>query len=237
MMIDDVPWSTQAMVTVLPVAVLGAVCGLDVVSFPQAMISRPIVAATAAGALAGDASAGLLVGAALELIALETLPVGASRYPEWGSASVVGGTLAAAAPAGSPATIAVTILATLATAAVGGWSMVALRKWNATRARTNLPALERGSARTVNALQLGGLTADLARGAALTVVALLALSPLVHAAATHWAVDARTSVAVVAGAAAAIAAAAAWRLFHGIPGTRWLFGAGLVGGLALVAWR
>ena len=29
----------------------------------------------------------------LELIALETLPVGASRYPEWGSAAVVGGAL------------------------------------------------------------------------------------------------------------------------------------------------
>jgi mannose/fructose/N-acetylgalactosamine-specific phosphotransferase system component IIC len=237
MAIDDVAWSASAMVTVLPVAVLGAVCGLDVVSFPQAMISRPIVAATAAGALAGDASAGLLVGAALELIAQETLPVGASRYPEWGSASVFAGTLAAAAPAGSPATIPVTILAALATAAVGGWSMVALRRWNATRARTNLEALERGSARTVNGLQLGGLTADMVRGAALTVAALLVLSPLVHAAATRWAVGASTSVAVVAGTVAAIAAAAVWRLFHGIPGTRWLFGAGLLGGLALVVWR
>ena len=31
----------------LPLAILGAVLGLDVVSFPQAMISRPLVAATA----------------------------------------------------------------------------------------------------------------------------------------------------------------------------------------------
>ena len=75
----------------LPLALLGGVLGLDVVSFPQAMISRPLVAATVAGALVGDAIAGLLVGAALELIALETLPFGASRYPEWGSAAVVGG--------------------------------------------------------------------------------------------------------------------------------------------------
>jgi len=29
----------------LPIALLGAVFGLDVVSFPQAMISRPLVAA------------------------------------------------------------------------------------------------------------------------------------------------------------------------------------------------
>ena len=70
---------------------LGAVLGLDAVSFPQAMLSRPIVAATLGGAFVGNAEVGLLVGATLELIALETLPVGASRYPEWGSASVVGG--------------------------------------------------------------------------------------------------------------------------------------------------
>ena len=35
---------------------------------------------------------------ALELIALETLPFGASRYPEWGSASVVGGAIFASQP-------------------------------------------------------------------------------------------------------------------------------------------
>ena len=47
----------------LPLAMLGAVLGLDVVSFPQAMISRPIVAATAAATLLGDPGRGLLVGA------------------------------------------------------------------------------------------------------------------------------------------------------------------------------
>ena len=75
----------------LPIALLGALLGLDVVSFPQAMISRPIVAATLAGAFIGYPQAGLLIGVVLELIALDTLPFGASRYPEWGSAGVVGG--------------------------------------------------------------------------------------------------------------------------------------------------
>lgn len=55
---------------------LGGVLGLDTVSFPQAMLSRPIVGATLAGALLGDAAAGLLAGAALELFAVETLPFG-----------------------------------------------------------------------------------------------------------------------------------------------------------------
>jgi mannose/fructose/N-acetylgalactosamine-specific phosphotransferase system component IIC len=56
---------------VIPIAILGGVLGLDVVSFPQAMISRPLVAATVAGALIGQAASGLLLGAALELIALD----------------------------------------------------------------------------------------------------------------------------------------------------------------------
>src|SRR5215208_1393253 len=86
-------------IELIPLALLGGILGLDVVSFPQAMISRPLVASTLAGALIGQAPSGLLLGAALELIALETLPFGASRYPEWGSASVVGGAIFASHPA------------------------------------------------------------------------------------------------------------------------------------------
>ena len=73
------------------IALLAGVLGLDVVSFPQAMISRPIVGATLGGLLFGAPFAGMVCGAALECLALEALPVGASRYPEWGSASVVAG--------------------------------------------------------------------------------------------------------------------------------------------------
>ena len=42
------------MTELLPLTLLGAVLGLDVVSFPQAMLSRPIVSATLAGALVGE---------------------------------------------------------------------------------------------------------------------------------------------------------------------------------------
>ena len=68
--------------TLATLALLGAVVGLDYVSFPQAMLSRPIVAATLGGAVCGNAAAGLLVGLLLECFALETMPFGASRYPE-----------------------------------------------------------------------------------------------------------------------------------------------------------
>ena len=37
----------------LPLSLLGAIVGLDVVCFPQVMYSRPLVAATLAGAFVG----------------------------------------------------------------------------------------------------------------------------------------------------------------------------------------
>jgi mannose/fructose/N-acetylgalactosamine-specific phosphotransferase system component IIC len=221
----------------LPFALLGAVCGLDVVSFPQAMISRPIVASTISGSLAGNAASGLLLGAVLELIALETLPFGASRYPEWGSASVVGGALAGAVPPHTPGALAIAMLAALATAWVGGWSMTVVRKRNATWARALAPELNVGSARAVVGLQLKGLTADFARGGLLTLVALLALSPLAEAVIALWHVRPRLSGDVIVGVAATVAVGATWKVFHGTRGAGLFFALGLAIGLALVALR
>src|SRR5881275_696857 len=148
----------------LPIALLGGLLGLDVVSFPQAMISRPLVAATLAGALIGHSPSGLLIGAALELVALDTLPFGASRYPEWGSASVVGGAIFATYPTHPPGAMILAMFAALATTWVGGWTMVKLRQLNALWARNRRDALEAGARGTVISLQLLGMTADLARG-------------------------------------------------------------------------
>ena len=125
---------------ILPIVMLGAFLGMDVVTFPQAMISRPIVAATIAGAFIGNASAGLIMGAILELLALEMLPFGASRYPEWGSASVVGGALYASSWGDPPGALTATLLGALVTALVSGWSMVRLRRINASRATRLTPA-------------------------------------------------------------------------------------------------
>lgn len=216
---------------------LGALLGLDVVSFPQAQVSRPLVAATVAGFFTGNVAGGLMVGAALELIALETLPFGASRYPEWGSAAVVGGALFAEQRENIAGAMSTAVLAALATAWVGGWSMVQLRKLNARWARRRLDALARGSQRTVIGLQVAGMTADLVRGGVLTLLALLVMRPVVRASVTLWTVDGRVARAVVVGVAATVAAGAAWKIFHSIPGARWFFAGGLLAGLALLALR
>jgi PTS system mannose-specific IIC component len=221
----------------LRIALLGALLGLDVVSFPQAMISRPIVAATLAGAMVGDPAAGLLVGAALELFALETLPVGASRYPEWGSASVVAGALFGQQPAGDAGALCASVLVGLATAWVGGESMVLLRRLNGQLARAHLDRLAAGSARSVVGLQLAGLGGDFLRGFLITVVALGAAQPLVRLALATWGVNQRWSQAFVITLAAMVAGGAVWKLVHAVPRARWLFAGGLaVGLLAMVLW-
>ena len=216
----------------IPLALLGGVLGLDVVSFPQAMISRPVVAATLGGAFVGDAIGGLLIGVVLELIALDTLPLGASRYPEWGSASVVGGALFASNAQHPPGALAVAVLGALASAWVGGWTMVKLRGQNARWARRRRDAISAGSRDAVIGLQLVGLTADLLRAAVFTAVAYAILAPITRAAVAVWGVDARVSRAVVVCAAITVAAGAAWKIFHSTLGVRWTFLAGLAAGTA-----
>lgn len=221
--------------SLLPVALLGALLGLDVVSFPQAMISRPIVAATLGGALAGDVTSGLVAGAVLEMIALEMLPVGASRYPEWGTASVVGGAMASAYYNLAGAAV-VAVFASIVTAWAGSWSMYALRRLNGVWARRELASLEAGRLGTAASLQLRGLTADLARGFLLTFVALLVWIPLASWLLSHWSLGRAPSHIVLAGVAAAVAGSAAWRLSQGVSMARWCFLGGLVVGIvALVA--
>ena len=218
----------------LPLALLGGLLGLDVVSFPQAMISRPLVAATLAGALLGYPLGGLLCGAVLELIALETLPFGASRYPEWGSAAVVGGALFVDQPNQPAGAMTMAVLGALLTAWIGGWTMVQLRQQNARWARAWREPIAAGARGSVIRLQLYGMTADLLRGALLTAASYAVFTPIARAAVSVWSVDARLSSAIVIAISAAVAAAASWKIFHSTPGARWLFAAGIAIGLVLL---
>ncbi|MFL5604870.1 MAG: PTS sugar transporter subunit IIC [Gemmatimonadaceae bacterium] len=218
----------------LPLSLLGGVLGLDVVCFPQMMYSRPLVAATLAGAFVGDATTGIIVGATLELIALATLPFGASRYPEWGSAAVVGGAIAAALHTERAGALTIGVLAALATAWIGGMTLVRLRQFNAYLARRKRPALDAGSRGAVIGLQLAGLTADFIRAALLTAITYGLLFPVSLATLGVWSFGDHTSRAVVMTLATAVAASAAWTIFHSARGARWYFAGGLAIGLLLL---
>ena len=221
----------------LPIALLGALLGLDVVSFPQAMVSRPIVAATLAGSLVGNPPAGLLIGVVLEMIALDTLPFGASRYPEWGSAAVVGGALFAAQPAGMPGALPASMLAALLTASISGWSMVVLRRTIAGRLERSRDRIEGGSRDALLSLHLSGMSLDLLRGGLVTLIAMMIFGSLVRAIVAVWGSDSAPSHAVVVVVAATVAGGALWKVFHSVRWVLWFFFGGLLGWAALLVTR
>lgn len=225
----------MSLLDVLPIALLGALLGLDVVSFPQAMISRPIVAATVAGVFIGEPERGLLIGVVLELIALDTLPFGASRYPEWGSAGVVGGALYASQPHEMYGALPAAMLAALLTASISGWSMVVLRRTIAGKLTRSRDLIEAGSRDALMSLHLTGLSLDLLRGGAVTLVAMVVFSPLVQAIVMIWGVQPDLSRAVVVITAAIVAGGALWKVFHSVQHVLWFFFAGLLASAAIVA--
>jgi mannose/fructose/N-acetylgalactosamine-specific phosphotransferase system component IIC len=224
----------MTLTTLLMFALLGAMLGLDVVSFPQAMWSRPVVASTIAGTLGGSASDGLLAGVFLEMMALETLPVGASRYPEWGTASVVGGALYVSRVGDATSALLFAMLGAMITAWVGGWSMYALRRLNGRWIKQALPQLEAGNASVVTWLQMRGIAADLIRGFVLTALALTLLVPLTAFAVANGHGDSATIRAVLVAVAASIAGSAAWKLSHGSKHGPWFFVGGLAIGCAML---
>ena len=218
----------MTLLEVLPLALLGGLLGLDVVSFPQAMISRPIVASTLAGTFIGHAEAGLLIGVVLELIALDTLPFGASRYPEWGSAGVVGGALFADQAHGMPGALPASILAALLTASISGWSMVVLRRVIAGRLEQTRDRIEAGSRDALLSLHLSGMTLDLLRAALVTTLAMLIFSPIVRAIVAVWGSESDYSRAVVVVVTATVAGGALWKVFHSVHHVIWFFIGGLL---------
>jgi PTS system mannose-specific IIC component len=209
--------------------VWGTLVGLDLVSVAQSMIARPVVAGAVAGTLLGDPAAGLRVGVLLELFALDVLPIGAARYPDYGPATVA----AAAVAAGSPWELSLGLAGTvgLLVSVVGGWSLQQLRRRNAEAVQRRTAALAAGESAAIRRLQYGGIVRDAVRSALLTAVGLLGA----WAASRVLVLDRRTAIAltlVLVGAGLAAALGGALRSAGRSRRRRWL-AAGLVLGFAL----
>lgn len=218
----------------LGLLIWGSIVALDLVTVPQGLLSRPLVAATLAGAMAGDVLAGMLAGAVLELYNLEVLPIGASRYPDFGPGAVAAGAAAALIPEAGPLGIAG--LVGLPLGVIGGWSMHRHRRDNARRVRAQLAQIDAGDARAIWRVQWEGLWRDAARGFVLSMlglavawgVHLIDWSAVAHREWLDWAVLAG-GLSAGLGGALRIAGSGARR--------RWL-AVGLLTGLILaVAWR
>jgi mannose/fructose/N-acetylgalactosamine-specific phosphotransferase system component IIC len=215
--------------TLLVLLAWGTIVALDLVSVPQAMYARPLVAGTVAGLIAGDALIGLQIGVLLELFALDVLPVGAARYPDHGPATVAA--VAAAAGAPWPERVGTAVLLAMLLAVLGGWSLQRLRHRNAEALHARAAALAAGSEPGIRALQWGGLGRDVLRGFLLTALGLAgalvlrSFPPLVPR------LQVVLAAAAIGCALAAVAGGAARSAGRG-PRLRWL-AAGLAMGLIL----
>ena len=211
----------------------GAVVGLDLVSVPQAMLSRPLVTGMVAGWLAADLEAGLRVGVLLELFALDVLPIGAVRYPDYGPATVAAAALAAGAPWELGLGLSVTL--GLLLAVLGGWTLQLVRRSNARAIQHHSAALAAGESRAIRWLQYGALLRDGSRAAGLTLLGLAlawGVTRYVH-------LDRRTAVGltlVVIGAGISAAAGGAARSAGRGARLKWLL-AGVAAGILLVVLR
>lgn len=163
--------SELSLQVVLLLLIWGTLVGLDLVSVPQAMISRPLVAGTVAGWLVGDVESGLRIGVVFELFALDVLPVGAVRYPDYGPATVAAVALGAGAP--WELSLGLSTALGLVLAVLGGWSLQTVRRWNARAIQRRAAALAAGESSAIRRLQYGALLRDAARGLVLTLLGLV----------------------------------------------------------------
>jgi PTS system mannose-specific IIC component len=216
--------------------VLGIVLGLDGVAVGQTMLSRPMPAAMLAGLLVGHPIPAIAVGVLLECIALETLPVGASRYPEWAGGGVTAGAIAALLPDRAPGAIPAALLAALVIAWIGGRSLVVMRHWNGHRLAAARSELDTGSAGALGRLIAYGITADIVRGALVMGVGLLFI-PAAQFAVTRWIPDGPTTTVIAVAIAAMVAAGATRQMFHAATGARVAFAAALGVGVLWVVVR
>jgi mannose/fructose/N-acetylgalactosamine-specific phosphotransferase system component IIC len=217
----------------LLLVIWGTLVGLDLVSVPQAMIARPIVAGAVAGWLAGDVEAGLRVGVLFELFALDVLPVGAVRYPDYGPATVAATALAA----DSPWQFALGLSAALglAVAILGGFGLQLVRRANARAIQHHSAALAAGESGAIRRLQYGSLLRDALRGAGLTAFGLASAWALGRYA---W-LDRSTALGltlVAVGCGLSAVLGGALRSAGRGPRLRWL-GAGALAGLIAAALR
>lgn len=211
----------------------GVVVALDLVSGPQMLLSRPVVAGTVAGLLLGDPVAGMTLGALMELYALEVVPIGATRYPDFGVSTVV----AVVAVAGRPLPLVLGLAAALALlmAQLSRPLMDLVRRRNAGVVQRHAEALAAGDPALVTRLQLGGLGADAARGAVLAAAGIAAALLLRRAGEPPASLAAALAAVAVAGGAAAALSGLVRTIGQGgrLP---WLV-AGGAGGLLLLGLR
>lgn len=143
------------------VALVGGLVGLDRTAAGQFMLSQPIVAAPITGWLLGDATAGLIIGAMLELIWVLDMPVG-SFVPADATVGAVTATAVAAltCPGGAPrSVIGFCILLSVGTVPFTMLADTYVRTWNSRLVAAAHAVTGADAARNLSRAHLAGLCA------------------------------------------------------------------------------
>jgi mannose/fructose/N-acetylgalactosamine-specific phosphotransferase system component IIC len=192
-------------VNIWGLAAIGGLVGLDATSFPQVMVSRPLVAGTLTGLLFGEPAQGAMVGAILEVFDLGILPVGAARYPDSGTATVAAVAAYSLVPlhALDPGVLLLAVIFGLSWEFVTGASTVWLRRLNE-RLVLSTPRWHGRPGRALERLHLTSMLLDFLRAAMLSVGGALLGALLLKPAAGHWALGSEFAAAALTVAAATV---------------------------------
>ncbi|MDX1623291.1 MAG: PTS sugar transporter subunit IIC [Gemmatimonadota bacterium] len=212
----------------------GAVVFLDTWPAVQTMISRPLVVGPVVGWILGEPAAGAFWGAVFETLYLGSMPVGASRVPDAGLASLVGTVVAIQGRLDGVEAAVLAVGFGLAAGVAGERVDRWHRTWNGRTAERIARSVAGGDPDApgrgiVVALLRGG-----AFGAVQTAVAVALALAALDLVETTW-VAGRLPTWIVRVVAVAAAAMAGARLFVRQRIHRIAWSAGLVAG-ALVAW-
>lgn len=154
------PCDAHTALTVLGLACFGGLLGLDRTAAGQCMLSQPIVAAPLTGWLLGDLTAGIVIGAVLELIWVLDMPVG-TFVPADATVSAVSATsIAALGSAGSDPLplIGFCVLLTVPMAPVTMKADGFIRRWNSRLTDSVLADQRGGVGRALARAQAAGLS-------------------------------------------------------------------------------
>jgi PTS system mannose-specific IIC component len=219
-----------------PFLLLALVAGLAAVErkgFLQAMLSRPVVLGPVAGLAMGDAAAGLLVGAPLELLWLGAVNLGAALplHEALGTAAIAGGAALAGDRLGTPASPAVAAVAFAACAplALAGRRADALvERLNERLAARASRKLAEGDPRAAVRCNLFGLLLPFAISAALAPLGALAAGALAPALLRGWP-GLEGPLRLAFAALAGLACAAGAKAMRARSAAAWFYGSALAG--------
>jgi mannose/fructose/N-acetylgalactosamine-specific phosphotransferase system component IIC len=156
---DMMAFDFHILLSIVGVAFVGGIIGLDRTAAGQFMVSQPIVAGPITGWILGDVTTGLVIGAVLELIWVLDIPVGTFVPADATIGAISATTIAVLGSRGSAPLDQIGFSILLTTGMVPVTMMVdaLVRKWNSRLAETAVAAAGEDAGRKLTQAHLSGL--------------------------------------------------------------------------------